>query len=283
MKFVVIIPAYNEEDFISACLDSIVNQTLLPTQLILVNDNSTDNTLSIIENYQRQHSFIKIVSTNAMAVHMPGSKVIQTFYKGYQAISIDYNIIFKLDADLIFPPNYFEEIINLFKQNETIGMAGGVATILKNGLWEIEGVTNLDHIRGALKSYSKNCFEKIGGLKKELGWDTLDEYLARFYAFKVIVEPTLEVKHLRPTGNISSAKVATKQGKAFYKLGYGWLLSLLAAIKMAYKRNNFLEFINYVKGYTKAYFDNESTFVNKEEAAFIRKYRWNKIIEKYTK
>jgi len=47
MKFVVIIPAYNEKDFISLCLDSILTQTLLPTQLIIVNDNSTDETLSI--------------------------------------------------------------------------------------------------------------------------------------------------------------------------------------------------------------------------------------------
>lgn len=282
MNFVVIIPAYNEEDFISLCLDSLLTQTLLPNQLIIVNDNSTDKTLSVIEDYKQQYSFIKIVSTDAKSVHMPGSKVIQTFYKGFEAISIDYDVLFKLDADLIFQPNYFKEVIDIYKYDKTVGMVGGVATILKNEVWLIENLTNLDHIRGALKSYRKNCFEKIGGLKKELGWDTVDEHLTRYHSFKIVVKPNLKVKHLRPTGDSYSKNVAIKQGKAYYKMGYGFVLSFLASLKMGIKKRNAFMFIGYLKGYFEAFINKDSKFVNKEEAKFIRKYRWNTILKKYT-
>ncbi len=281
MRFVVIIPAYNEEEFIASCLDSITNQTLLPNQLIVVNDNSTDQTLSIIKQYKEQYDFIEIVSTNAKAVHIPGSKVIQTFYKGYEAISIDYDVIFKLDADLVFPVNYFEDIIKVFKNDSAVGMAGGVATILKNGAWEIENLTNFDHIRGALKSYSKNCFEHIGGLKKDLGWDTVDEHLSRYFNFKIVVDPNLKVQHLRPTGESYSKNVAFKQGSAFYKMGYGLLLSFLASLKMALKKRSLTMFIGYLKGYLTAIKNNDPKFVNKEQSKFIQKYRWKKILNRY--
>jgi len=214
---------------------------------------------------------------------MPGSKVIQTFYKGFEAISIDYEVIFKLDADLIFLSNYFEEVIEIYKQDKTIGMVGGVATILKNYTWVIENLTNLDHIRGALKSYRKNCFEQIGGLKKELGWDTIDEHLTRYHGFKIVVKPNLKVKHLRPTGDSYSKNVAAKQGKAFYKMGYGWALSFLASLKMAFKKRSFSMFTGYVKGYFTSFKNNEPKFVNDDEAKYIRKYRWNTISKKYFK
>ena len=48
------------------------------------------------------------------AIHLPGSKVIQAFHEGEKNIDDNYDIIVKVDADLIFPKNYFETIINHF-------------------------------------------------------------------------------------------------------------------------------------------------------------------------
>ena len=39
------------------------------------------------------------------------------------------------------------------------------------------------HVRGALKLYSRECFEAIGGVQERLGWDTIDEVYARMAAF----------------------------------------------------------------------------------------------------
>ena len=47
MKYYIIIPAYNEEAFMSLTLQSLVEQTVLPTKIVVVNDNSTDKTPEI--------------------------------------------------------------------------------------------------------------------------------------------------------------------------------------------------------------------------------------------
>ena len=113
MNFYIIIPAYNEEEFIALTLQSLVEQTLLPTKVVVVNDNSTDRTPEIVFNFAEKHPWIVLVNKTSDAVHMPGSKVIQAFQEGQKFIDENYDIIIKIDADLIFPTNYFETVIKL--------------------------------------------------------------------------------------------------------------------------------------------------------------------------
>ncbi len=50
-KISVILSAYNEEKFISKAIESVVNQTLKDIEIIIINDESTDDTLDIINSY----------------------------------------------------------------------------------------------------------------------------------------------------------------------------------------------------------------------------------------
>lgn len=58
----IIVPIYNVEQYLPACLDSLVNQTLRDIEIICVNDSSLDNSLKIAENYAAQDKRIKIIS-----------------------------------------------------------------------------------------------------------------------------------------------------------------------------------------------------------------------------
>lgn len=58
----VIIPVYNKEKYLKKCLDSLINQTLTEIEIICINDGSTDNSLSILEEYSKQDSRIIIIS-----------------------------------------------------------------------------------------------------------------------------------------------------------------------------------------------------------------------------
>ncbi len=60
-KISIIIPAYNTEKYIRKCLDSALSQTLRDIEIIVINDCSTDNTLSIIKTYSQKDGRIKIV------------------------------------------------------------------------------------------------------------------------------------------------------------------------------------------------------------------------------
>jgi glycosyltransferase involved in cell wall biosynthesis len=280
MKYYIVIPSHNEEALISLTLQSLVEQTFLPTKIVVVNDNSTDNTEAIVNSFVSKYSFLSLVNKTSDAIHLPGSKVIQAFQKGLETLDENYDFIVKADADLIFPKNYFETIIKHFKSNERIGMAGGFCYIEKNGEWILENLTDKDHIRGALKAYRKETFMQIGGLKPEMGWDTVDELLCKFYNWKVVTDESLHVKHLKPTGANYNKTARYKQGEAFYSLGYGFWITTIASLKLAMMKKKPLLFIDYIKGFWKAKSSKKPLLVTDEQAKFIRNYRLQKMKEK---
>lgn len=61
-KVSVIVAAYNIENYINRCIESLVNQTLYDIEIIVVNDGSTDNTLNNIEQYSKQDHRIKVIN-----------------------------------------------------------------------------------------------------------------------------------------------------------------------------------------------------------------------------
>ena len=60
IKISVIVPVYNVENYLIKCLESLVYQTLKDIELICVNDGSTDGSLSILEDYQKRFSQVKV-------------------------------------------------------------------------------------------------------------------------------------------------------------------------------------------------------------------------------
>ena len=64
----IIIPIYNAEKYISTCLGSILSQTLYNIEIICVNDGSTDNSLEILEEYQKKDSRIVILNQENQGV-----------------------------------------------------------------------------------------------------------------------------------------------------------------------------------------------------------------------
>ncbi|MDO4229572.1 MAG: glycosyltransferase [Capnocytophaga sp.] len=277
MNFGIIIPAHNEADCIEKTLQSLFKQTRKPFQIIVVDDNSSDDTPQILRQLQLKNPTLQVVRREQGTTHLPGSKVIQAFNEGLTLLKDEVEIICKFDADLIFPPNYLEALEVHFTQNQRVGMCGGVCYVKKNGQWQLESLTNKDHLRGAVKSYRRACFSDIGGLKVAMGWDTADELLARYYNWEVKVDNSLQVKHLRPTGASYNQKARFLQGSVFYRLRYGWLLSVLASAKLALKKRKLNLFTDYLRGYYKAYREKQSFLVTAEQGKWIREYRWKNI------
>ena len=58
----IIIPVYNTEEYLAECLESLILQTYRNIEIILINDGSTDNSLSICKEYASHYSFIKVFS-----------------------------------------------------------------------------------------------------------------------------------------------------------------------------------------------------------------------------
>ena len=236
MKFYIVIPAHNEADFIGKTLQSLINQSLCPAKIVVVDDNSTDETASIVTDLSKQHPWISLVSNTSSEAHLPGEKIINAFYKGYDSLDSEYDVICKFDADNVFPENYLETLASHYQNNPRLGMVAGHCYIEQNGTWVLENLTSKDHIRGGLKAYRKACFSDIGGLKKSMGWDTIDELLALYYNWEFETDASLHVKHLKPTGANYNKSAKHLQGTALYKMRYGFVLAFLSALKLAYKK-----------------------------------------------
>ncbi|WP_037319136.1 glycosyltransferase family 2 protein [Salegentibacter sp. Hel_I_6] len=280
MKTYIIIPAYNEAEFIGETLQSLLNQSFPADKIVVIDDGSSDSTPEIVSEFAKKHPEISLVKNTSEGVHLPGSKVVNAFNLGFKTLDDDFDIICKFDADLIFPKDYLEKIKLHFKENDKIGMVGGFCEIQKNHEWILERLTGKDHIRGALKAYRKACFKDIGGLKRAMGWDTVDELLAQYHGWEIKTDDRLRVKHLKPTGNNYSKTSKYKQGAAFYRLRYGFTITVIASAKLAFNKRDISVFWDCIVGFLRAKNEKRPYLVNKDEGRFIRNLRWKKMQEK---
>jgi glycosyltransferase involved in cell wall biosynthesis len=277
VRIAIIIPAFNEEALIAQTLESLFQQSHPASQIIVVDDNSTDNTFKVAKSFENRLP-LNVIRNASTAENIPGAKVINAFKKGWNLLDLsEFDVICKFDSDLIFPGNYLEEIVVRFRESEQTGMVAGHCTIEQNGNWVIENQNNPDHIRGALKAYSVECFKQIGGLKSSIGWDTMDEMLARYNGWNVVTIPGLHVKHLKPTGASYKSNSMKLQGEAFFKMRYGLTLTTITAFKMAAKKKEWRLFTDYLTGYFTAQKNGIEPLLNKDQGRFLRAYRWRGI------
>ncbi len=134
-KVSVAIPIYNAEKYLRQCLDSIIHQTLQDLEIICINDGSTDNSLSIIEEYAQKDSRIKVINK-------PNAGYGHSMNMGLDAATGEYFGI--VDADDYILPDMYQT------------------------LYELGAKDNIDMVRGA---YYK--FYLVDGIEKRTYWGSM--------------------------------------------------------------------------------------------------------------
>jgi len=106
-KISVIVPAYNEEKYLSTALDSLVNQTFKDFEVIIINDGSTDNTQKVIDKYTKKYQ-------NFHSIYQENSGVSSSRNKGIEEAKGDYLAF--LDGDDTYTPGALENLYNTAKK-----------------------------------------------------------------------------------------------------------------------------------------------------------------------
>lgn len=283
MRFLIIIPAHNEEDNLPFTLDSLQQQSSKDFKVVVVNDGSTDGTSEMIRKYTETDSRFETVNLQK-SEHQPGSKVVHAFKKGLQTQSMDeFDVICKFDADIILPENYLTAVETAFSTHPDFGLVGGLLYIEKDGNWIYEGNSNKHHVRGPMKAYRKECFVQIGGLRETLGWDNIDSILLENLGWKEVVLPELHVKLIKVKGADYTIRPADYYGRYFYFLGLNRFLAYIASSKEAMKSKSASFFFDIVKAYENCRSQKLELKISKEEQKAVNDQRWSMLKRKWLK
>jgi glycosyltransferase involved in cell wall biosynthesis len=102
LTLTIVIPAYNESRHLRLCLDSISIQDFAPSEVIVVDNNSTDDTVAIAKEY----SFVKVVKESKQGIYYARNK-------GFNSAKSE--IIARIDADTILPNNWVSRIEKFYE------------------------------------------------------------------------------------------------------------------------------------------------------------------------
>lgn len=278
MKHVIIVPVHNEEKYLTVFLDSLIAQSLKPNLVVIVDDNSTDNSAKIIKAYSKAQDWINYVFRDSEPIKVQGSKVIQAFNYGLNQVSLDgYDIITKLDADLKLPPDYCKGIINAFLADPIIGIAGGIIYEKESDKWIKKHIADY-HIRGALKSYRVEAFQQINGLLPVFGWDGLDEMTLFYHGWKSL-NVELAVKHFRPAAkDYNSLKLSLRWGACNYRNGSNLFMALVRSMVKIFEKPYLLKGVFFLFGYIKSFFQREGRHVDPDLARFINNFHMKRLM-----
>jgi glycosyltransferase involved in cell wall biosynthesis len=157
MKISVVIPVYNEEKYLPACLKSLFDQVEKPKEVIIVDNNSTDQTVALAKKFP-----VKIVTEKKQGITWARNR-------GFNEAQGD--IIARCDADCLLPKDWIKRIADQFSQKNIDGLTGPVKfydlplqskliseIYLKNLYW-LQGRKNI--LIGPNMAISQKIWQKI--------------------------------------------------------------------------------------------------------------------------
>lgn len=223
----IICPIYNEEKYISSCIESILGQDYPKDDLevLFVDGMSTDKTRSIIRKYIQDYPFIQLLD-NPSRVVPPAMNIGIRRALG--------EIIIRLDAHAIYPPNYFSVLVKQLDALKADNVGGVCQTLpvkkttickaIATALSSSFGMGNSYFRVGAREvmqvdtvpfgCFRKELFDKIGYFDEELVRNQDDEFNGRIikYGGKIFLLPSLVIKYY-------ARDATTKVRKMFYQYG----------------------------------------------------------------
>tara|TARA_X000001036_G_scaffold355460_1_gene337268 strand:- start:3380 stop:4414 length:1035 start_codon:yes stop_codon:yes gene_type:complete len=219
---VVITPVNNEEAFLPDLVESMLSQSVPPTKWVIVDDKSTDSSSRIGIEASKTHPWIEYIRVEIEGGRRRGSRIAKLFKTGIERCGNEWRYCSKIDADMKLPDDYFERVFFKFHDDEKLGIASGNCRVSTFFGKKIESVAE-SHTRGGLKTYNRLCYDEIGGIYPQNGWDGIDNVSARYNGWKTENFKDIIADHGRRTGAHKGRLGSSfEAGKFSYQMGYYW-------------------------------------------------------------
>ncbi len=180
----VIIPCHNAEKFISECIESVIQQTYKETEIICIENNSSDNTLLVLNNYKKKYPDKVIVliesQHGASVARNSGLKIAKGEWIQF------------LDADDILLPEKLRTQMNLISETNSDLIVGNYSRTENNKTENIIQIKNSWEglIKGRLGFTSSNLWKK-SVLINVGGWDNVRSSQEAILMFKILKQNSI--------------------------------------------------------------------------------------------
>lgn len=213
----IIVPIYNAEKFIRQCLSSLLTQTYINLEIILINDGSTDNSLNICQQIKQHDKRIRIINQEnkgASIARLEGIKQAKGKYLSF------------VDSDDLIEPDYIEQLITAIEKHQTMIAA---CNMIKHSEKESPTITRSNYSQildeGELhkrffnyefwgfpgKLYKKEVFENIFFPKPTINEDyVVMAQLFNKYKNMAYIEPPLYHYLIHNNDSLSNTKLSVK-------------------------------------------------------------------------
>jgi biofilm PGA synthesis N-glycosyltransferase PgaC len=278
-RLLVISPVRNEATHFETVARAMAAQTRPPDTWVVIDDGSTDGTPELVERLADEIPFL-VPCRAPQPEHAPPVKdrlataaAPRTFNAGLRSVDLDgFTHVSKLDGDMELPPHYFEALLGEFARDPALGIAGGLRKELVRDRWRLERVPTEHHVNGALKLYSLECFEAIGGMHERLGWDTIDQTYARMRGFRTRSFPHLVTIHHRPWGSADGTlRGRARYGEAAYIVHFSLPWVALRSVKIARARPEVVSGAAFLYGFLRAAAQRRARVEDAEFRRFVRR------------
>jgi glycosyltransferase involved in cell wall biosynthesis len=273
IKYVLITPARNEQDYIEQTIQSVVGQSCLPVRWVIVSDGSTDDTERIVESYVERYQWIELIKLPSDRNRNFAAKV-GAFNSGLaRLVHEDYDVIGCLDADISFGPGYLDYLITQFEDNRDLGVAGTHYT--EDGFHSYnDSYMNEEHVSGGCQLFRRKCFEQIGGYvaNKAGGIDWIAVTTARMMGWDTKSFSGETFEHHRKIGTAQTSVLGARfhYGRKDYFLGGHPLWQLCRSTFQMRKKPYVLGGMCLFSGYFWAWVRGEARAVSPELMEFHR-------------
>jgi glycosyltransferase involved in cell wall biosynthesis len=231
MKVSIIVSAYNEENDIAQCINSLLVQSYKDFEIIVLNDGSTDNTNLTIQQFNNNLK-IKIFKTKHLGTALA---------RNYAATNVKGKILVFLDADMVFLPDFINKLVSPILSGKARGTFSRLEYVQNWNeplarCWNWNNIPKLpdrlrvpvDSVGEDFRAILKSEFDKVKGfdnvgyndtwtLKKKLGYGPKAVRKAKYY-------------HKNPQTLPEVFSSAQWMGKRKYKLGnWGNIFAIIRA------------------------------------------------------